>query len=303
MPGRLIEDPELELEGDSLESALVADDGSGGKQTVVKPAANDPAPGVLEGDDVPEKYRGKSARQLLDIVTNQESLIGRHSTELGTLRGQVDQALRLRTPSDVSRTDEPETPLTEEDFLTNPTDATRRTVQDETAELRGTVERLTAQADGQQFDMRYPSAATDINDPKFVEFIQRSPTRHQLAQTAFGDSKNLDYGAAGELWALYDDYKSFQPKEADEVVTDPDQPSESEAALAASTKAPVRKAPDLVSGPNTSNKSPDGTTNKRIYSQAALNRLQEKNPDVYWSNDTQAEITKAHSEGRVKQDV
>lgn len=301
MSGRLIEDPDLELEGDSLESALVADDGSSGKQTVVKPAANDPAPDGLTGDDVPDKYQGKTARQLLDIVTNQESLIGRHSTELGTLRGQVDRALQLRNPGDVSR-DEPEkTPLTEEDFLTNPTDATRRTVQSETAELRGTVTRLEAQAEGHQFDVRYPSAATDINDPKFVEFIQRSPTRHQLAQTAFGDSQNLDYGAAGELWALYEDYKSFQPKEAEEVI-DPEQITEGKPTAEAST-VPARKAPELVSGPNTSNKSPDGTINKRIYSQAALNRLQEKNPDVYWATDTQAQITLAHKEGRVKQDV
>jgi len=301
MPGRLIEDPDLELEGDSLESALVADDGSSGKQAVVQPAANDTAPGALEGDDVPEKYQGKTARQLLDIVTNQESLIGRHSTELGTLRGQVDRALQLRTPSDVSRTEESETPLTEEDFLTNPTDATRRTVQSETAELRGTVDRLTVQAEGHQFDVRYPDAATDINDPKFVDFIKRSPTRHQLAQTAFGDSKNLDYGAAGELWALYDDYKSFLPKEAEGEI-DKEVTTEVTPAADAST-VPARKAPELVSGPNTSAKSPDGTTNKRIYSQAALNRLQEKNPDVYWATDTQAEITKAHNEGRVKQDI
>lgn len=302
MPGKLIADPdmELELEGDGLDSALVVDAGSGDK-TTTKVDDLTVTPSEMDGDDVPEKYRGKTARELLDIVTNQESLMGRHSTELGTLRGLVDQSLRLRDTGDVGRQEPKVEPLTEEDFLTHPEDATRRTVQDETAELRDQVASLSAQAQGHQFDVRYPDAAKDINDEQFVEFIKGTPLRHRLATSAFGDSKNLDFEAAGELWALYEDHKALQP--APTQTEEEKLASEGNKDDASESKAKARKVPDLVSGPTTSTSVKDKATNKRIYSQAALNRLQEKDPDLYWSTDIQTQISAAHQEGRVRQDL
>jgi hypothetical protein len=71
-----------------------------------------PAQAGLDGEDVPEKLRGKSVRDLLAILRDQEQHIGRQANEVGTLRKLVDQALEIGAPGHASRTAK-EAPVTE----------------------------------------------------------------------------------------------------------------------------------------------------------------------------------------------
>lgn len=280
------------------------------------PAPAAPAPEVVQGDDVPEKYRGKTATELLSIVRDQESHIGKQGQELGdlrtrngTLEGLVDKSLALRSPDQGRPAPiEDETSLSDDDFLTDPRDATARTVRQETAGDRDRLARLEASETARQFGVAHPTAGADINDPAFIEFVSKSQVRVGLAQKAFGQGTEvhqIDFNSANELWSLYEDYNSFKPATTEETVTlaaveEPNTDAAPAAAPAAEDNAPA--APDLVTG-NSSDAGGKSNANKPIYSQAKLNRMMLDKPDLYWAADTQAKLDAAYAEGRVTQDV
>jgi hypothetical protein len=296
-----------ELDGEPTGSAedalsdLVTDQG---------PQQAAPAPDVIAGDDVPEKYQGKSARELLDIVTNQESLMGRQSTELGelrgtvgTLRGQVDSALALRNPGDNANDPGTEEDLTDRDFALDPVDATRRMVQRETANLRQNNDALNDQARAFQFDRDHPTAAADINNQDFIDFVQGSPSRQRLAANAFGDMSNIDYDSADQLWDLYGDFQGMKPTDipADESGNDDDGVSGDQAASV--SQAPAQGNPPTMVTGNSGSPGGSDAAGKPVYSQAALNELQAENPEKFWSDAVQKPLEAARAEGRVLNDV
>ena len=266
-----------------------------------------PSPqGVLDGDDIPEKYRNKTAAELLEILQNQESHIGRQGQELGdlrnqvgTLRGLVDKSLSLRETGNPGREVETEEDLDDTDFITSPRDAVSKTVQRETRATTDRVARLEQQAAAIDFTRRHPSAETDVEDPQFVDFVKKSNVRTNLAQRAFADPANIDFEAAEELWELYEDYKQLVPAKATEEATSETDETQ-ETSTSQTPEAPKKEAPKMV----TSSSSGDqGGSKKPVYSQSALNRLMLNDPETYWSNDTQAKIALAYKEGRVKNDV
>lgn len=269
-----------------------------------QPATKEEAEDILGTDDVPEQYRGKSAAELLDIVRNQEQLIGRHGEEVGylreqvgTLRGQVDAALALRDPGKVGQKEFDEEELSNDDFFTDPADATRRMVDREIRDLREEQRSLQLQRQAQAFEQRHPSASEDLNDQAFADFVGANQRRVGLAQKAMGDADNIDFDAADELWSLYEEYREIkamkaEPKE-DAVASEALEEDRSE-----------REAPELVSGNSGSVVDPgtDRNSGKPIYSQAALNDLMMNDPDTYWSDRVQRDLTSAYAEGRVRQD-
>lgn len=299
MPARIVD--ELNDDGSERSSdmdALQAAVAQGASQSAQRAAAQ----AVLDGDDVPEKYRGKSASDLLKIVQDQESYIGRQGQELGDLRGQVgtlrglvDKSLALRDTGSIGREDVgTEEDLSDDDFLATPRDAVRKTVQRETREQSSRLARLEQQAAAIDFSRRHPTAEKDIEDPAFVEFVQKSPVRSRLARNAFGDMNNLDFEAAEELWNLYEDYKSLTS-----TATGDNETASQEAASQAEQPQRSKSPPKMVT---TGSSGDVGGSSKPIYSQAALNRLQVSNPDLYWANDTQSKIQQAYRDGRVVQD-
>jgi len=258
---------------------------------------------AIDGDNVPEKYRGKTAADLLKIVQDQESYIGRQGQELGglreqngTLRGLVDKSLSLREDGNVGRTEVgTEEDLSDDDFITTPRDAVTRTVKRETQDSNRRLARLEQQASAIDFARRYPTAEKDIEDPAFVEFVQKSQVRTRLASKAFGDMENVDFDSAEELWELYGDYQAMQPLAP--VTSGSENASVSEVA---SQEVEPKEAPAMITSGSSGD--PGGST-KPIYSQAALNRLQVEDEALYWANDTQAKIAEARAEGRVLDDV
>jgi hypothetical protein len=282
-----------DAQGNGLESALVTG------------ATQDPKP-TVEDNSVPEKYQDKTAAELVEILSNQETLMGRQSTELGdlrnqnqSLRGSVDQALALQRPVDIAP--EPvEDPVTDRDFALDPVEATRRMIQGETKSVRAGQDDLNAQARALAFENRHSSAAADLKDPAFIQFVKDSPSRSALASRAFGDMSQPDFDSADQLWDLYSDYKSFQPADTS-VTTDPGNVDTSEPAAV----APAKEAPAMVTGTSGGSAAPASDTNagKDKYSQTALNDLQTRNPDQFWSDAVQKPLAIARAEGRVVDDT
>lgn len=268
-------------------------------------ATSEPEVETLDGDDVPEQYRGKTAAELLEIVRNQEQLIGRHGQEVGdlreqvgTLRGQVDAALALREPGKVGQKEFDEEDLTDQDFALDPVDATRRMVDRETRALREEQRKLSLQRQASEFEERHPTASEDLNDAAFAEFVQGNQRRIRLAQQAMGDADNIDFEAADELWSLYEEYREIKALKEDKPKED------AVASEALDEDREEREAPSLVSGNSGSVVDPgtDRNSGKPIYSQAALNDLMMNDPDTYWSDRVQRDLTAAYAEGRVRQD-
>ena len=265
---------------------------------------NEPAPAEVEtpvpdSTDVPVKYRDKSAAELLAILQEQESHIGKQGSELGELRGQVgtlrglvDKSLDMRNEG-YSREDVGvEEDLTDTDFITDPRDAVTRTVQRQTREQNERLAKLERDATAQDFARRYPTAQTDVESEDFVKFVQSGATRSKIAARAFSDIENIDFDAAEELWELWEDYKSMRPAEPVTETAEMEHPSPAE-------EAPQRKAPAMI---KTGSSGDVGASTKPMYSQQALNRMQAKDPDLFWATDTQAKIQQAYAEGRVVQD-
>lgn len=268
-------------------------------------ATSEPEVEALDGDDVPEQYRGKTAAELLEIVRNQEQLIGRHGQEVGdlreqvgTLRGQVDAALALRDPGKVGQKEFDEEELSNDDFFTDPADATRRMVDREIRDLREEQRSLQLQRQAEAFEQRHPTASDDLNDQAFADFVGANQRRITLAQKAMGDADNIDFDAADELWSLYEEYREIKAMKADNPVED------AVASEALDEDREEREAPSLVSGNSGSVVDPgtDRNSGKPIYSQAALNDLMMNDPDTYWSDRVQRDLTAAYAEGRVRQD-
>jgi len=297
MPARLV--PELNDDGSEPTSELNALEAAAASQPPQEPA---PA-AVLDGPQIPEKYRGKSAEELLKIVQDQESYIGRQGQELGdmrnqvgTLRGLVDKSLALRDTGNIGRTEQiSEEDLSDDDFITTPRDAVSKTVKRETHQTNQRVARLEQQAAAIDFARRHPTAEHDIEDPAFVQFVQKSQVRTRLAAKAFGDMDNVDFDSAEELWELYEDYKELTGSTQAQTTSESETTSLPEAA-----SQEVQSPPQMIT---TGSSGDQGGSTKPIYSQAALNRLQTSNPDLYWADDTQRKITEARREGRVQQDV
>ena len=268
-----------------------------------QPAAQS-AEEALLGDDVPDKYRGKTARELLDIVVNQDSHIGRQGQELGTLRnevgtlqGLVQQSLDMRDGGRERREEVGvEEDLDDNAFIINPRDAVSKTVERKTKAQEDRLARLEQQAAAIDFGRRHPTAETDLEDPNFVQFVQKSRVRQGLASRAFADRDNIDFEAAEELWGLWEDYQSMLPSEQATANNETASQSDTEAA----SQEPTKEAPQMVTAGSSGEV---GGTHKPTYSQAALNRLQAENPDLYWAQDTQAKINEARAEGRVLQDI
>ncbi|MAG24809.1 hypothetical protein CMI47_04445 [Candidatus Pacearchaeota archaeon] len=298
MPAQIV--PELDDSGQPLETEadLSALEAQPPEKQVTQPEIP-----VLDGEDIPEKYRGKSAADLLEIVQNQESHIGRQGTELGELRGQVgtlrglvDQSLALREDG-ISRTDQvgTEDDLTDDQFITDPRDAVTKTVKRETRDQNERLARLEQQNAALDFSRKYPEAQKDVESPEFVGFVQKSRVRGTLAHRAFSDMENIDFNAAEELWELWEDYKSIHPADSDPVLASQEATSQ--------TVEPTDE-PKAVPSMVTQGSSGDvGGSTKPIYSQAALNRLQVSDPDTYWADDTQRKIDGARAEGRVVDDT
>ena len=286
MSARLIEVPEDEYLGgkDPLAGAAAptsADD----PKTEKAPTVDED---VLLGDDIPEKYRGKKAKDLLDVVINQESLIGRQSQEVGalrqetaSLRGLVDKALQFKGGAQGQPTEQKPKPISGDDILRRPEEAVGQVVGERTKPLEERLERLEVYKDAVAFESKHPNAAADMNDEKFVAWVKASPYRDKLARKAFqGGKENIDWDAADELWTGYDELRNAAPAHKEEAtVTQADKsqkqtPSIEDVSLLKTGGGAAREQPGA----------------RERFKRSALEHLQATNPDSYWSPEVQRRI-------------
>ena len=228
--------------------------------------------------ELPEKYRGKSVEELVQMHQELEKFSGKQSTEVGELRKLVDdhiqtQLIAQQAPQQQQQFDDED----DVDFFVDPKTAVSRAIDNhpKILEAQAYTEQAKKQATLAQLQQNHPDMEAVLQDPKFAEWIKGSKVRTQLFVQA---DQGYDYDAANELFSLW--------KEKNQVVQQTAQ------AEKAARKSAVKSA-------NTGNARGTAEGSRRkVYRRADIIKLMRTDPERYQSMSD--ELLKAYAEGRVK---
>ena len=229
-----------------------------------------------EEDDIPEKYRGKSAKEIARMHQEAEKALGRQGSEVGDLRRIVDDFIKAQT---VTKQQQAPSDTVDEDvdFFADPEKAVSRAIANHPKIKE--AEMVTAQMKLAEASARLNAAHPDHQqitaDPEFQEWIAKSKVRQELFARA--DSR-FDVDAADELLSTW--------KERKAVV-------ESSKAIGQAERKQAVKAASTGAG-----KGSGESIGRKTYRRQDIIDLMVRNPDRYAA--LADEIMAAYAEGRVK---
>jgi len=229
---------------------------------------------------VPDKYKGKTADELVRMHQEAEKLLGRQSSEVGELRKVVDTYIQTQLSEQQESTkkqNENET-VEEIDFFSDPERAVKQAI-DRHPKIRE-AEAVNAEyrksTTLSKLQAAHPDMSDILNDGKFGEWIKASKIRTQLFVQA---DKQYDYDAAEELFNLWKDRRQIVAQTAQVEKQ--------------GRKQAVKKA---STGAGSGGGAQKGS--RKIYRRADIIKLMETDPDRYQS--LSDEIFKAYKEKRVR---
>ena len=240
------------------------------QQEVEQPQAKPPEPSV------PEKYKGKSLEEVVQMHQEAEKLLGRQSSEVGELRKVVDDYISTQTQPIAPQQQyvEPEDDI---DFFTNPQGAVNRAIENhpKIKEAQEYSMQYKQQASLATLQAKHPDMQTILNDPKFAEWIKASKIRTQLFVAA---DQQYDADSADELFTLWKERKTV-------------------AQQTAQVEKQARK--QTLKAANTGNARGTGEgSRKKVYRRSDIIKLMKTDPERYQA--LSDEILTAYAEGRVK---
>ena len=235
---------------------------------------NDPVEQETQSE-VPDKYKGKSAEDLVRMHQEAEKLLGRQSSEVGELRQVVDSYIQTQL-SNQQAPQQQET-VDEVDFFSDPEEAGKRAIDNhpkirEAENISKQYQKTTALS---QLQQDHPDMQNILTDDKFAEWIKGSKIRTQLYVQA---DKQYDYEAAHELFTLWKERKQVVQQTANA-----EKQGRKQAVKNASTGAATGSSE---------------TKTRKIYRRADIIKLMRTDPERYQS--LSDEIMKAYQEGRVR---
>ncbi len=228
---------------------------------------------------LPEKYQGKSVQDLVQMHQELEKFTGKQSTEIGDLRGVVDDYIQKQLSEQQAPQPQRQTGDEDDDvdFFVDPKTAVSRAI-DNHPKIRE-AEQYTALAKKQstmaQLQQQHPDMESVLQDPRFAEWIKGSKVRTQLFVQA---DQQYDYDAAHELFSLW--------KERNQVVQQTAQ-AEKAARKSAVKTASTGNARGTAEG-----------SRKKVYRRADIIKLMKTDPERYQA--LSDELLKAYAEGRVR---
>lgn len=228
-------------------------------------------------DDLPEKYRGKSATEIAQMHRELEQRLGSQSQEVGELRKAFDEMVK----SSIAAQQQPSAPEPEADdidFFTDPQAAVQRAI-DNHPTLKQSQAVAAEMAKSQalaKLQSEHPDMKTVLTDNGFQEWVKKSQIRQELYHRA---DQQYDFSAADELLTLY--------KERQGVV------KQTAAVEKVAQKNEVKRA---STGSARSN--PDGSKNRKVYYRRDIIDLMNRDPKRYEA--LLPDIMKAYAEKRVK---
>ena len=230
-------------------------------------------------DELPEKYRGKSASEIAKMHQEAEKLIGRQANEVHEVRSLADQLLKQQLEARAKETAPIEESL-EEDFFVDPKQAVNRQVEKHPAviEARQAALEMKKMKTAQQLAAKHPDFTTIAQDVGFQDWVKSSKVRLNLFAQADAE---FDFDAADELLSTYKELKQIKQQ---------NQTTQTAAVESKAQEQAMRAATVDVGGA--------GETSRKVYRRADLIKLKLTDPNRYEA--LQDEILLAYSEGRVK---
>ena len=225
-------------------------------------------------DEIPDKYKGKSVKDIVRMHQEAERAIGKQGSEVGELRRIVDDFVKTQTVTQQQQAPEVEE---EVDFFTDPDKAIASAISKhpkvkEAEQLSAQMKKAEALAN---LKSAHPDFTEIVNDGSFGEWINKSKVRQELFSRA---DRSYDFDAANELISTW--------KERKQVV------NQSQAVEKVERKQAIKAAS------MGSSKGSGEPASKKTYRRADIIELMRTNPDRY--QQLSDEIMKAYAEGRVK---
>lgn len=225
-------------------------------------------------DEIPEKYKGKSVKDIVRMHQEAERAIGKQGSEVGELRRIVDEYVRAQTVTKQQQAPEVEE---EVDFFTDPDKAIAKAISKHPKVQQ--AEQMAAQMAQakilQDLKTTHPDYTEIIQDSSFVDWIGKSKVRQELFSRA---DRYYDFDAANELLSTW--------KERNQVV------QQTKAVEKVERKQAVKAASTGAT------KGSGETASKKTYRRADIIELMRFNPDRY--QELAPDIMQAYAEGRVK---
>jgi hypothetical protein len=230
-------------------------------------------------EELPEKYRGKSAIEIAKMHQEAEKLIGRQANEVHEVRSLADQLLKQQLDSKAKEAKPIEESL-EEDFFADPASAVNRQVEKHPAvlEARQAALEMKRMKTAQQLSSKHPDFATIASDAGFQDWVKSSAIRLNLFAKADAE---FDFESADELLSTYKELRQIKQQNQVQQSADVESKSQEQAMKAATVD---------VGGA--------GETSRKVYRRADLIKLRMTDPDRYMQ--LSDEIMDAYATGRVK---
>jgi hypothetical protein len=224
-------------------------------------------------EEFPERYRGKTVKEIIDIAEMDKKNLGRYANEAGELRRLTDELIKSQLKPKVQE-EQPK----EVDFFENPQEAIRRQIESNPRVLQAEQYALAAQRaqTQQKLVQTHPDFAQVVQDAEFAEWIKGSKVRTKL----FQEAEAYDFDAADELLSTF---KQLRAVKAPPQVTVSDEEK--------SSRTKTLQAAAVDTGGS-------GESSRKIYRRADLIRLKMTNPAKYEAMSD--EILAAYAEKRVK---
>jgi len=222
-------------------------------------------------ETIPEKYRGKSLKQLAEELETANKNMGRYSNELGEVRKLADELIKsqLHKPKEqeVSR---------EIDFFENPQEAIKRAVETNPEVQAAKMYAMQARQEQarQKLLSDHPDALNLAASEDFNNWVGKSAVRKELLNRAHN---NFDVDAANELFTTYKELKAVRTQ----AISD----TEKEARKQAVSSAAVDSGGS-------------GERSKKIWKRTELLNMKIYEPRKY--DAIQDEIDAAYREGRIR---
>lgn len=223
-------------------------------------------------EDLPEKYRGKSAKEIAAMHTEAEKLIGKQGSEVGELRKVVDDFIKAQTLKEAKK-EEPE--LDDDAFFVDPKSAVKKAIENHPSikEAQQASMAMRQQEVLGKIGSKHPNYQDTIQDPAFADWVKSSRIRMEMYARA---ETQFDYDAADELLSTWEERQNVAKSVAETTKVDRQQQLK-----AASVN--TQGATDSVA--------------KKKYRRADIIKLMQTDPDTYEARSQ--EIMLAYREGRV----
>jgi hypothetical protein len=239
-------------------------------------------------DELPEKYRGKSLKDIIAMHQNAESELGRKNNEVGVIRKLADELIGVRATERQANQPAPRKPLTTDELLDDPENKILEVVREATERSvraqEERVDRMEASLQVQAFERKYPGFQDTMQSQDFGSWLQGgSDYRKRLALRA----ADGDFGAADELFGLYNEQTSSRAAQGNQP------PARQESGTAA-----ARAASTVRSGGSNANGVVPGSDGKKTFSRSELLDMRINRPEEF--DMRQDEILAAYREKRVR---